>query len=325
MMVCCVSRLVWLRPAVAPARSRPPCPWVWVWDWALPPWSARHGHHLIRGCRQMNRLPANLWTSWSATYPCSATASARCVPPAQPWLQAAQRESQPHPQPSAVRPEAFRQVPVSGGSAAKGASHAGPAGEVARRSKSKDRAKTEGTKRRPRPSLSGFWSSDDGLEDEAPAQPAAGPLAVAYRNPLSMMSLAGPCRTVRRLPDRIRRATTPSRRIHSNPPRAAETSSPPPACRSPRARRGKTRWSRGARGPRWPSLRPDRCCRRDPPPSTAPCSSPSPATARRWPATSYSTNTLTWKKESQCRSERGSEEMSSDRDKHYTDKSYRIL
>ncbi|XP_073678867.1 disks large-associated protein 4-like [Garra rufa] len=77
-------------------------------------------------------------------------------------------------------------------SAVKGSITAGQAGDAAkvtRRSKSKDRAKTEGTKRRPRPNLSGFWSSDDGLEDEPPAQPAAGPLAVAYRNPLSMMTL----------------------------------------------------------------------------------------------------------------------------------------
>uniref|UniRef100_A0A672RFP5 DLG associated protein 4 n=1 Tax=Sinocyclocheilus grahami TaxID=75366 RepID=A0A672RFP5_SINGR len=77
-------------------------------------------------------------------------------------------------------------------SAVKGSITAGPAGDVtkaARRSKSKDRAKTEGTKRHPRPNLSGFWSSDDCLEDEAPAQPAAGPLAMAYRNPLSMMTL----------------------------------------------------------------------------------------------------------------------------------------
>ncbi|XP_059384431.1 disks large-associated protein 4 isoform X1 [Carassius carassius] len=77
-------------------------------------------------------------------------------------------------------------------SAVKGSITAGPAedaAKAARRSKSKDRAKTEGTKRHPRPNLSGFWSSDDGLEDEAPAQTAAGPLAVAYRNPLSMMTL----------------------------------------------------------------------------------------------------------------------------------------
>ncbi|XP_016086870.1 disks large-associated protein 4-like [Sinocyclocheilus grahami] len=77
-------------------------------------------------------------------------------------------------------------------SAVKGSITAGQAGDAAkatRRSKSKDPAKTEGTKRRPRPNLSGFWSSDDGLEDEPPAQPATGPLAVAYRNPLSMMTL----------------------------------------------------------------------------------------------------------------------------------------
>ncbi|XP_051955673.1 disks large-associated protein 4-like [Xyrauchen texanus] len=77
-------------------------------------------------------------------------------------------------------------------SAVKGSITAGQGGnsvKTARRSKSKDRAKTEGTKRRPRPNLSGFWSSDDGLEDEQTTQPTAGPLAVAYRNPLSMMSL----------------------------------------------------------------------------------------------------------------------------------------
>ncbi|XP_067301654.1 disks large-associated protein 4 [Pseudorasbora parva] len=74
-------------------------------------------------------------------------------------------------------------------SAVKGSITAGDANKATRRSKSKDRAKTEGTKRRPRPNLSGFWSSDDGLEDDPPTQPAAGPLAVAYRNPLSMMTL----------------------------------------------------------------------------------------------------------------------------------------
>ncbi|KAK7132766.1 hypothetical protein R3I93_019109 [Phoxinus phoxinus] len=75
------------------------------------------------------------------------------------------------------------------GSAVKGSITAGDTAKTTRRSKSKDRAKTEGTKRRPRPNLSGFWSSDDGLEDDPPTQPAAGPLAVAYRNPLSMMTL----------------------------------------------------------------------------------------------------------------------------------------
>lgn len=75
------------------------------------------------------------------------------------------------------------------GSAVKGSITAGDTAKTTRRSKSKDRAKTEGTKRRPRPNLSGFWSSDDGLEDDPPTQPASGPLAVAYRNPLSMMTL----------------------------------------------------------------------------------------------------------------------------------------
>ncbi|XP_051947635.1 disks large-associated protein 4 [Xyrauchen texanus] len=77
-------------------------------------------------------------------------------------------------------------------SAVKGSITTGQGGETAkttRRSKSKDRAKTEGNKRRPRPSLSGFWSSDDGLDDEPTTQPTVGPLAVAYRNPLSMMTL----------------------------------------------------------------------------------------------------------------------------------------
>ncbi|KAI4877267.1 hypothetical protein NFI96_016938 [Prochilodus magdalenae] len=75
-------------------------------------------------------------------------------------------------------------------SAAKGISGQGAdSTKTTRRSKSKDRAKTEGTKRRPRPNLSGFWSSDDALEDEPTSPPAAGPVAVAYRNPLSMMTL----------------------------------------------------------------------------------------------------------------------------------------
>ncbi|XP_073731658.1 disks large-associated protein 4 isoform X2 [Misgurnus anguillicaudatus] len=78
---------------------------------------------------------------------------------------------------------------VSAAKANMAAGQPGDGAKVTRRSKSKDRAKTEGTKRRPRPNLSGFWSSDDALEDEPTNQPAAGPLAVAYRNPLSMMSL----------------------------------------------------------------------------------------------------------------------------------------
>ncbi|KAG9269255.1 disks large-associated protein 4-like isoform X1 [Astyanax mexicanus] len=76
------------------------------------------------------------------------------------------------------------------GSAAKGAGGQGTDGnKTTRRSKSKDRAKTEGTKRRPRPNLSGFWSSDDALEDEATSPPPTGTVAVAYRNPLTMMTL----------------------------------------------------------------------------------------------------------------------------------------
>ncbi|XP_066527182.1 disks large-associated protein 4 [Hoplias malabaricus] len=76
------------------------------------------------------------------------------------------------------------------GSVAKGSiGQGGDSTKTTCRSKSKDRAKTEGTKRRPRPNLSGFWSSDDALEDEATSPPASGPLAVAYRNPLSMMTL----------------------------------------------------------------------------------------------------------------------------------------
>lgn len=48
-----------------------------------------------------------------------------------------------------------------------------------RRSKSKDRAKSEGTaKRRPRSNMSGYWSSDD-LDSDI----------INYRNPVSMMTL----------------------------------------------------------------------------------------------------------------------------------------
>ncbi|TRY98599.1 hypothetical protein DNTS_005284, partial [Danionella cerebrum] len=80
-------------------------------------------------------------------------------------------------------------VKANMGSSGGGDGGAGDAPKTSRRSKSKDRAKTEGTKRRARPTLSGFWSSDDGLEDDQPPQPSPGPLAVAYRNPLSMMTL----------------------------------------------------------------------------------------------------------------------------------------
>ncbi|GAA6093404.1 disks large-associated protein 4 isoform X4, partial [Tachysurus ichikawai] len=75
------------------------------------------------------------------------------------------------------------------GSSGKGIVQGADGTKVTRRSKSKDRAKTEGAKRRGRPNLSGFWSSDDALEDDATTQEATGPVAVAYRNPLSMMTL----------------------------------------------------------------------------------------------------------------------------------------
>ncbi|XP_058266471.1 disks large-associated protein 4 isoform X2 [Hemibagrus wyckioides] len=75
------------------------------------------------------------------------------------------------------------------GSGGKGTVQGADGTKATRRSKSKDRAKTEGAKRRGRPNLSGFWSSDDALEDEATTQEATGPVAVAYRNPLTMMTL----------------------------------------------------------------------------------------------------------------------------------------
>ncbi|XP_040902662.1 disks large-associated protein 4 isoform X2 [Toxotes jaculatrix] len=59
-------------------------------------------------------------------------------------------------------------------------------GRPARRSKSKDRAKTEGPKQRPRPNALGLWSSDDALDTDTTK---AGTIAVGYRNPLSMMTL----------------------------------------------------------------------------------------------------------------------------------------
>ncbi|TKS77846.1 Disks large-associated protein 4 [Collichthys lucidus] len=55
-----------------------------------------------------------------------------------------------------------------------------------RRSKSKDRAKTEGPKQRPRPNALGLWSSDDALDTDTTK---AGTIAVGYRSPLSMMTL----------------------------------------------------------------------------------------------------------------------------------------
>ncbi|XP_029994080.1 disks large-associated protein 4 isoform X3 [Sphaeramia orbicularis] len=59
-------------------------------------------------------------------------------------------------------------------------------GRPTRRSKSKDRAKTEGPKQRLRPNALGLWSSDDALDTDTTK---AGTIAVGYRNPLSMMTL----------------------------------------------------------------------------------------------------------------------------------------
>ncbi|XP_070766117.1 disks large-associated protein 4 isoform X2 [Enoplosus armatus] len=59
-------------------------------------------------------------------------------------------------------------------------------GRPTRRSKSKDRAKTEGPRQRPRPNALGLWSSDDALDTDTTK---AGTIAVGYRNPLSMMTL----------------------------------------------------------------------------------------------------------------------------------------
>ncbi|KAF7653275.1 hypothetical protein LDENG_00085310 [Lucifuga dentata] len=55
-----------------------------------------------------------------------------------------------------------------------------------RRSKSKDRAKTEGPKQKPRPNALGLWTSDDALDTDTIT---AGTIAVGYRNPLTMMTL----------------------------------------------------------------------------------------------------------------------------------------
>ncbi|XP_034551705.1 disks large-associated protein 4 isoform X2 [Notolabrus celidotus] len=59
-------------------------------------------------------------------------------------------------------------------------------GRPTRRSKSKDRAKTEGPKQRPRPNALGLWGSDDALDTDITK---AGTIAVGYRNPLTMMTL----------------------------------------------------------------------------------------------------------------------------------------
>ncbi|KPP64128.1 hypothetical protein Z043_117563 [Scleropages formosus] len=51
-----------------------------------------------------------------------------------------------------------------------------------RRSKSKDRAKTEGTKQRPRTNISGFWGSEDNLDNDTGS----------YRTPMALMTLGRP-------------------------------------------------------------------------------------------------------------------------------------
>lgn len=72
----------------------------------------------------------------------------------------------------------------SAGGSSTGAGEDG--GRPTRRSKSKDRAKTEAPKLRPRPSALGLWSSDDALDTDTTK---AGTIAVGYRNPLTMMTL----------------------------------------------------------------------------------------------------------------------------------------
>ncbi|XP_061651635.1 disks large-associated protein 4 isoform X2 [Phyllopteryx taeniolatus] len=59
-------------------------------------------------------------------------------------------------------------------------------GRRTHRSKSKDRAKTEGPKQRSRPNTLGLWSSDNTLDSDTTK---AGTIAVGYRNPLCMMTL----------------------------------------------------------------------------------------------------------------------------------------
>nr|XP_054602002.1 disks large-associated protein 4 isoform X1 [Nothobranchius furzeri] len=73
-------------------------------------------------------------------------------------------------------------------SAVKGSINSSGGGEErpSRRSKSKDRAKTEGQKQKPRPNTLSLWSSDDALDTDTTK---AGTIAVGYRNPLSMMTL----------------------------------------------------------------------------------------------------------------------------------------
>ncbi|XP_077458398.1 disks large-associated protein 4-like isoform X2 [Stigmatopora argus] len=74
-------------------------------------------------------------------------------------------------------------------SSVKGNTIMGPSNDSGRstqRSKSKDRAKTEGPKQRLRPNPLGLWNSDNALDSDAAK---AGTIAVGYRNPLCMMTL----------------------------------------------------------------------------------------------------------------------------------------
>ncbi|XP_051913055.1 disks large-associated protein 4 isoform X3 [Hippocampus zosterae] len=59
-------------------------------------------------------------------------------------------------------------------------------GRPPQRSKSKDRAKTEGQKQKSRANALGLWSSDNALDSDTTK---AGTVAVGYRNPLCMMTL----------------------------------------------------------------------------------------------------------------------------------------
>lgn len=74
---------------------------------------------------------------------------------------------------------------LNGRSAGGSAGAGDDGGRPSRRSKSKDRAKSEGMRQTPRPNALGLWSSDDALDDAT----KAGTIAVGYRNPLSMMTL----------------------------------------------------------------------------------------------------------------------------------------
>ncbi|KAK2851670.1 hypothetical protein Q5P01_007946 [Channa striata] len=120
---------------------------------------------------KMNRYPPTYWISWRGIYPCSAMASVLCS------------STEASLENSAIKGS------LNGRSAVGMAGTTGvgeDGGRPTRRSKSKDRAKTEGPKQRPRPNALGLWSSDDALDTDTTK---AGTIAVGYRNPLSMMTL----------------------------------------------------------------------------------------------------------------------------------------